>query len=92
VPKVNLWELITTVAGKDLPNSGMCQAIKNKLGPRFGSELSLEITEQGAWIIEVFDHEDSGERVILSIQPDGYLDVTRYRKSNGIFEQRRVAF
>jgi hypothetical protein len=90
--KVNLWELITTVADKDLSNSDRCHEIKSMLGPRFGTELSLEITERGTWVVEIFDHEDHEHKVTLVIEPNGDLNVTRCRRTGDIFETRTVGF
>jgi hypothetical protein len=92
VPHVNLWELITTVAGKDLSNSDSCKAIQADLSPRFGTELSLEIEERGIWVIDVFDHENPEQKVRMTIQPDGFLTVTRCRRIGDVFERRTVEF
>jgi hypothetical protein len=91
---VNLWELITTVASKkDSSNSAECQAIKNYIGPRFGTEYSLEINElTGVQTLCVFNHEDHDVNVTLAIQPNGSLTVTRSRYSEDIFETRKVSF
>jgi hypothetical protein len=90
---VNLWELITAVAGKDLSNNEKCQAIQAVRAPRFGSELSLEINPMtGVWTVSVFSHEDSNQKVSVAINPDGFLTVTRSREMNGLQETRAVLF
>ena len=89
---VNLWALITTVASLDRPDSEKCRAIKVLNGPGFGTELSLEIVDNGTWTIEVFDHEDSDSKVTLAIQPNGNLTVTRCRTIHDVCETRTVSF
>lgn len=90
--KVNLWELITSVADKDLPNSDRCKEIKSIITRRFGTELSLEISEDGDWTIEVFNHEDRERNVMLTIRPTGFLTVTRNRRTDDLSERRSISF
>lgn len=90
---VNLWQLITTVASKDCPDTDRCKAIKSITSPRFGTELTLEIKETGVWVVEIFDHQDSRNKITLSINPNGFISVTRCRPlDSDISETRTVQF
>jgi hypothetical protein len=92
---VNLWELIITIASSkyDLSRKEECEAIRSIVGPRFGTELSLEIKESGVWVVKVFDHQDSMTCITLTINPDGYLTVERCRTMDqSINEVRSVQF
>ena len=91
---VNLWELITTVSSSkhDLPRRAECEEIKNKIGPRFGGELSLDIDDHGRWVVKVFNYTDSTQFVEMAINPDGFTRVTRGRSSGDIYEERTISF
>ncbi len=94
---VNLWELITTVAGRDLPNSDKCQAIKELCGvvPGFGTELTLTVNDDGSWEIRVFPHDDEnygGNEISLLIYVSGALVIKRKRVRDGVWEERQLSF
>ncbi len=93
MPRVNLWELMTTVANlEDSPNRENCRAIKAMTGPRFGTELSLEVGETGAWIVKVFNHDDSSDHVTMSISPSGFVQITRGRTTYDVHKERSISF
>lgn len=92
---VNLWELITTVASKDLPNAEKCRKIQEVCGKthNFGSELSLEVFGTGGWQIKVFHHDsECPNEITLWISPSGNISVTKNIIENGIGDRRTISF
>lgn len=91
--EVNLWEIIGVVANSsELSRSDYCKAIKEMRGPRFGTELTLEIADDGVWRVNVFDHNDTSQFVEMAINPNGFVTVTRGRSSGDIHDKRTISF
>ena len=91
---VNLWELIVTVAGRDVPNQDKCKAIEEEArkGAFSGmQELSLEVTDF-AWTVRFFSCEP-GDEVEITIDRNENITVKRVREVvHGMIESREVRF
>jgi hypothetical protein len=94
--KVNLWELITTIASRkdEPPNQDKCQAIKQEASQAisFGSELTLQV-EHGFWTVRIFAHDSDAERYVeLQVSPRGQVTVRRCHEHEGIKDTRSISF
>ena len=93
MPSVNLWEVMNTVASlNDRPNNDNCKLITEVLGPRFGTELSLEINPAtGVWTVKIFDHQNEEHFVSLAVSPSGCVTVTRSMElTDNVSEVRKI--
>lgn len=93
MPKVNVWELLTTVAGKDVMNSDRCREIKEAAAQQagFGTELEFAVVN-GVWTVAIFDHYDPDNSVELTVSPTGDVAVTRTRTQGDVTDRRTVSF
>jgi hypothetical protein len=92
---VNLWELITTVARKDLPNQEQCQGIMDACAKKnsFGAELTLEVDERGWWTVRVHGYGDGPDNFVeLMVAPNGLCTVRRKMERPDMTERREVSF
>lgn len=90
---VNVWSLMTTLEGRDLPNSDQCAefiALTSKAGG-FGNECSVSVNQNGTWTFRVFSCDDSADEVSLRVTKSGHVSVTR-TTGGEIRDERTVSF
>lgn len=92
--QVNLWELITTVATRDLPRSTECKEIKDLCARThsFATELTLKVRDDGAWVVHLFSHGDSTDYITLTVERSGRCTVERNTDRNDIQDSRSITF
>ena len=90
--KVNIWQLITTLSGRDLPDSDKCEDIEILAGSAggFGHQASLEVDQFGTWTFTFFSCY-GGEEVSLRVTKRGDVSVSRTLSTN-VTEVRTVSF
>lgn len=91
---INLWEAMTTLAGRDLSGSDKAEsvvAIADQSGG-FGSELDLTVDHHGNWIVRIFSHDESTDEVKLRISRNGAVQVERTRTLDDVQDVRKVSF
>lgn len=93
--RINLWEVLTSVEGRDLSCSERAEKIVSLAGrsPSFGSELDFAVDEYGTWTLGLFSHEaDDPARVEMRVCRHGDVTVSRVREGNGVVDRRSVSF
>lgn len=93
--RINLWEVLTSVEGRDFHCSEQATKIVSLAGKTssFGSELDFAVDEYGNWTLGVFSHADGDpSRVEMRVGRHGDVTVSRVREGNGVVDRRSVSF
>jgi len=92
--RINLWCAMTSLAGRDLPQSDHAEAVVALASKAygFGSELALEVDDCGNWTVEIFCHEESENNVKMTVSRNGHISVIRTKRNNDVLDRRQISF
>ena len=90
---VNVWQLITTLANRDLPDSEKCLEFEQLASKAhgFGNEAEVSVDQYGTWSFRFFSCYEDVDEVRLRVTKHGGISVTRVREGD-VRDERTVRF
>jgi hypothetical protein len=93
---VNLWSVMVDVAGEDRPTSQVCKDLLDFVAAGafgFGTEITLQVYEEGTWKLKIFSHEPSNpDQVTLTVNRNGRAHVERNKTIGDVEDFRSITF